>query len=343
MENLLKAAVDIGGTKITVSLSKRSGILVKVYQPIKVEGDNTAVPKQVDSLVEFACDKIRTKKDQIDAMGISTCSPFEKRRDYLVIVSPNLCGGLAKERGILPNDWTEIPLEEELSKTFRNLRIGNDCVTAVVAERLFGAGRGEDNLVYVTWSTGIGTGAYVTGIDAETGKNKVILLSGKNRNAPHGGHIYIAENGPLCGCGNYGDLESLTSGPAISREYGAETKEVFSAYSQGDHKSIEVVERAARNFARGLASINILLDTKVIVIGGSVFMNNQEILLPLIKEEFYRSFPTLSKGVEIKPSELDKYLGDIAALSLIMPDDWVEEWQRKKPWKYAPEPFILED
>lgn len=343
METSYKAAIDIGGTKVTTSLSNRSGILVKVYQPIKVEGDNTAIPKQVDYLVEYACDKIKIKKDAIDAMGISTCSPFEKRGDYLVIVSPNLCGGLAKQRGILPNDWTEIPLEEGLSKIYRNLKIGNDCVTAVVAERLFGAGRGEDNLVYATWSTGIGTGAYVTGFDAETGQNKVILLSGKNRNAPHGGHIYIAEDGPLCGCGNYGHLESLTSGLAISRDYGAPTKDVFQAYSHGDQKAKKVIERAARNFARGLASINILLDTKVIVIGGSVFMNNQEILLPLVKDEFYRSFPTLSKEVEIRPSELEQYLGDIAALSLVMPHDWIEEWQQKKPWKSAPEPIMLKD
>lgn len=344
MEKSYKAAVDIGGTKVTASLSDKGGILVKVYQPTKLTGDNKTIPRQIDSLVESACQKIKIKKDRIDAMGVSTCSPFEKRRGYLVVVAPNLCGGLARQRGVLPNDWTEIPLEKELSKTYQGLRIGNDCVTAVVAERLFGAGRGAKNLIYVTWSTGIGTGAYATGIDQETGQEREFLLSGKNRNAPHGGHIYIAEHGPQCGCGNYGDLESLTSGPAISREYGNVTREVFQACRRGDDlKAKKVIERAARNFARGMASVNSVLDTEVIVIGGSVFMNNLEILLPLIKEEFYRSFPTLSRGVEIRPSELESYLGDIAALSLVMPGDWVEEWQHKKPWTYAPEPIVVED
>jgi len=136
----------------------------------------------------------------------------------------------------------------------------------------------------------------------------------------------------------------LTSGPAISREYGNAASEAFQAYRCGDDpKAKKVIDRAAKNFARGLASVNSVLDTEVIVIGGSVFMNNLEILLPLIKEEFYRSFPTLSRDVEIRPSELESYLGDIAALSLVMPKDWVEEWQRKKPWTYAPEPILLED
>lgn len=343
MEKSYKAAVDLGGTKIRVSLSDKGGILVKVCQLTKLTGDNKTIPRQVDSLVEYACRRTKIRKDRIDAIGVSTCTPFEKRGDYLVIVSPNLCGGLARQRGVLPNDWTEVPLEEEMSKTYQGLKIGNDCVTAVVAERLFGAGRGKKNLVYVTWSTGIGTGAYATGVDSETGQERVFLLSGKNRNAPHGGHIYIAEHGPQCGCGNYGDLESLTSGPAISREYGNAASEAFQAYRRGgDPKAKKVIERAAKNFARGLASVNCVLDTEVIVIGGSVFMNNLEILLPLIKEEFYRSFPTLSRDVEIRPSELESYLGDIAALSLVMPGDWVEEWQNKKPWTYAPEPIILE-
>ncbi|MCK4429605.1 MAG: ROK family protein, partial [Candidatus Aenigmarchaeota archaeon] len=140
------------------------------------------------------------------------------------------------------------------------------------------------------------------------------------------------------------DLEALTSGRAIARDYGngATTKEVFSAYNKGDSKAINVIEKAAKNFARGLASINAILDTKVFVIGGSVFMNNKDILLPLIEKEFYKSFPVFSKGVEIKSSALDKYLGDIAALSLVMPDDWVKDWHDKKPWEQAPKPIILD-
>jgi glucokinase len=328
------AAVDIGGTKITVSIAKRSGITVKLYQHARKIGDNRTIPLQVDAMTANACERIGISRDDISAMGVSTCSPFEKGREGLMLVAPNLAGGLARDRSNRPeNDWTEIPLEPELSRFYKDLKIGNDCVTAVAAERLFGAGRGEDDLVYVTWSTGIGAGAYVDGR----------LIMGKNGNAPHLGHIFIAEDGPRCGCGNRGDLESLVSGTAIARDYGggAGAKEVFAAYRRGEPRAKEIIERAARNFARGLASINAILDTKVFVLGGSV-MKDSDILLPLVKDEFFASFPALSRGVDIRLSALDDYLGDIAALSLVMPDEWVHEWQGSQPWKNAPPAINLD-
>ena len=100
-----KAGVDIGGTKITASLSDKNGILVKVYQPTKLEGDYTTLPKQVDFLIGYICDKIGIKKEEIDSVGISTASPFERRGDYRVVISPNLCGGLHQCYGIFQLDF----------------------------------------------------------------------------------------------------------------------------------------------------------------------------------------------------------------------------------------------
>ena len=353
MDGPYLAAVDIGGTKITVSIANISGILVKVYRPVQLEGDNLAVPGQVDSLVGHAYEQIGIGKDEISALGISTCGPFGIRDGELVLVAPNLCGGLAKERGIIPNDWTEIPLQRELSRIYKKIHIENDGISAVTAERMFGAGRGEDNVVYITWSTGIGSGAYVDGRP----------IKGKNGNAPHIGHIYLVDDGPRCGCGNFGDMEALASGVAIARDYGSRVtagdmttadvmaegvaaggvtaEDVFNLFRKGDPKAESVITNAARYFARGLVSINAILDTRVFIIGGSVFMNNRHILLPMVKEEFCKSFPALSKDVEFRPCALDSYLGDLAALCLVMPDDWVRQWQEKRPWEYAPLPIVL--
>ncbi|MBE0524924.1 MAG: ROK family protein [Methanosarcinales archaeon] len=332
MEPPFLAAVDLGGTKITASLANREKILAKVYQPAQLEGDNKTIPQQVDLLISYLCDLKGISKDDINAVGIGSCGPFKKKEGHITLVAPNLCGGLTMEREVIPNDWTEIPLETVLSQVFHKLVIDNDAIVAAMAERLFGAGKGEDDLVYVTWSTGIGSGAYVNGR----------LIKGKNGNAPHLGHIYLVEDGPLCGCGNFGDMEALVSGVAIARDYGGTTEEVFLAYRRGDTRAKEIIEGAAKYFARGLASINAILDTKVFVIGGSVFMNNIDILTPLIENEFYKSFPALSDGVKIRRSALDTYLGDMAALSLVMPDDWIKVWQDEKPWEHAPEKIILE-
>jgi glucokinase len=338
MDQPYLAAVDIGGTKITVSIANISGILVKVYQPVQLKGDNLAVPGQVDSLVGFACGQAGIGKDEIYALGVSTCGPFRILDGELVLVAPNLCGGLAKERGIIPNDWTEIPLQRELSRIYNNIHIENDGISAVIAERMFGAGRGEDNVVYITWSTGIGSGAYVDGR----------LIKGKNGNAPHIGHVYLVDDGPRCGCGNLGDMEALASGVAIARDYGSRltaegvtSEDVFNMFYKGDPQAESVITNAARYFARGLVTINAILDTRMFIIGGSVFMNNRHILLPLVQEEFCKSFPALSKDVEFKPSALDSYLGDLAGFCLVMPDDWVRKWQENRPWEFALGPIVL--
>ncbi|HUV08237.1 MAG TPA: ROK family protein [Spirochaetia bacterium] len=333
MEPVL-AAVDIGGTKVTASVARREGILAKVYQPTVRTGDIRALPRQVDYLLGYACERVKVDKTSIKALGISTCSPFKKKNGYLSLLCPNICGGLAKERGILPNDWIEVPLEEELRKHFRKVKIGNDCVTAVAAERIFGAGQGEKNMIYVTWSTGIGAGAYVGGK----------LLLGKNSNAMHLGHTFISwvdEGQPQCGCGDYGHLEAFAAGPALEREYGEPPVEAFRKYREGEPRAMAVIGKAVRIFARGLANATSLLDPALIVIGGSV-ARDWDVLEPLIKHEYYSCFPPLTEGVRIVRSALDRFLGDIAALSLVMPKKWIELWKVERPWENPPDTVNLD-
>ncbi len=328
------ASIDIGATKITASLCNREGIIIRIYQRTRLTGDERTIPEQVREMVDACFVEAKLGKDRLIAVGISTAGPFQRIDGKRHLVSPNICGGLAPERGLLPNDWRSVPLEKELSRHFKNLTIENDAVAGAVAERTFGAGEGCDNLLYATWSTGVGTGAIVDGR----------IIRGKNGNAPHGGHVYLGDEGPVCGCGNICDLESIASGTAIARAFSekATTADVFKAYHEGDGKAIELIDDAARYFAKGLASINCILDTEKIVIGGSVFLNNIDILLPKVKKGFYRSFPVLSKDVIIVPSKLGAYLGDVAALTLVIPDDWIEEWKRDEPWMRAPDTIQLD-
>ncbi|MCK4359872.1 MAG: ROK family protein [Candidatus Cloacimonetes bacterium] len=327
------AAVDIGGTKITVSISNIDGIIVKIYQKVKLEGaDNKTIPKQVENLINFACNKGKIDIGDIISIGVSTASPFEIRGRYHVVVSPNLCNVPDK------NTWEYIPLEEELSEAFptQKIKIGNDCVTALIAEKLFGAAQNEDNCVYVTWSTGIGLGLCVDGN----------TLHGKNGNAGHAGHQLLEENSHSeCGCGNFGDMEGLVSGTAIQRDFNDSPEKAFDEFQKEDGfaKAKTVIENAIRRFSRGLYNVATTLDTKLFVIGGSVFLNNQKVLLPLIENEFKKYFPAMTKNVYFKSSELHNYLGDIAALSLVMPEQWIKIWNKNTPWQNAPSMIKLNE
>ncbi len=91
-------AVDIGGTKTTVSISNKKGVLAKVYQPTKKQGDNKTVPRQVDSLIKYVCNQIKISKKQISSVGISTAGAFTKKGKHNVVVSNNICGGLQNQK-----------------------------------------------------------------------------------------------------------------------------------------------------------------------------------------------------------------------------------------------------
>ncbi len=329
----LLAGIDIGGTKVTASIAGRDGILAKVYQQTRKSGEPEAVPGQVVDLVGQACRLAGLDPRRVRALGVSTCSPFERRDGRLEVVAPNLCGGLSRGETDLPNRWTSIPLERELARRYRRLAIGNDCLTAAVAERLFGIAQGEDDFIYVTWSTGIGAGAYVNGR----------LLAGKNSNAMHLGHIFLGLGEgpePVCGCGTAGHLEAYASGAALARETGVPAAETFRRLREGGAEAAAVVRRAARLFARGLASAAVLLDPSLIVLGGGI-AGNWDLLRPLVEEQFYASLPPLTAGVRLRPTALGPHLGDLASLSLVLPPEWVLRWQEEEPWLRAPQPVVL--
>jgi glucokinase len=131
------------------------------------------------------------------------------------LAAPNICGGMAGRARGLPNDWHTALLEAPLRQTFAKVRVENDGISALEAERRWGAlqvnGRALDNCAYVTWSTGIGMGLCVDGR----------VLRGKNGNAGHAGHLFVSDNNDaLCGCGNVGDVEGLAAGNAIPRRFG---------------------------------------------------------------------------------------------------------------------------
>jgi glucokinase len=333
----LLAAVDIGGTKVTASVCGPDGILAKVRAPTALRGDNKTLPEQVNQMIHTAARRAGATADAVAAVGVSTASPFERRGESRVVVAPNLCGGLGWSRKQIPNDWTFIPLESELARRYPRVEVGNDAITAAVAERLFGAGRGEDDLLYVTWSTGIGAGAFVDGH----------LVTGKNDNAVHLGHTLMRlddERSLEEGWQEADNLESFVSGPAIARQYGAgqDTLEVFKRCREGDPKAARIIEQAARAFARALVNATTLFDTKLIIVGGSV-ANDWDILEPLVLAEYRAGNPFFVGNVEFRRSALERYLGDLAGLSTVMPEAWQERWQEQRPWERAPEAAEMDD
>jgi glucokinase len=308
------ACVDIGGTKVAVNVADTEGVRGKVSEPTAKEGNNDALAVQIIRMIGESCALAGIAVTDISAVGVATCGPFVINQGMVELAGPNICGGLAGKARGLPNDWTTALLEAPLKAAFPNVRVENDGVGALEAERRWGALQGLDHCAYVTWSTGIGMGLCVDGH----------ILRGKNGNAGHAGHTFVVSNDDaLCGCGLVGDVEGLVAGNAIPRRFGAQgfadSATLFVAARAGDARAVAIVDDLCTVMGRTLFNMVATLDLQRISVGGSVFWHNRDYLLPKLQNYLKGKLPALTNNVEIVPAGLGEKVGDYAALALVVP------------------------
>jgi glucokinase len=159
--------------------------------------------------------------------------------------------------------WREQPLRDRLIE-----RLGvpvvvlQDVRAAARAEGLLGAGRDCQSWLLITLGTGIG-GAVVT--DGRP-------FPGAHGTAGEIGHIVVAPDGPRCGCGAQGCVESVASAGALARRYGGgvTAQEVFELARDGDPRAAELLDDAIKGLAAALRTAVLLVDPERIVIGGGL-------------------------------------------------------------------------
>ena len=305
------AALDIGGSKLAITLANASGPLIRLVQATCKSGTPDAIARQSLELLAVACQRLSIDFADVDHIGVSSCGPFDYHDSLLGLTPPNLCGGLAHDKN-LPNDWTFIPLESVLREHFTTIHIDNDCVAALRGELSFGAAQNESNAIYVTWSTGIGVGLCVDGH----------VLRGKNGNAGHAGHLFVTDNDDaLCGCGNVGDVEGLIAGNAMARRFGPQgypdAASLFVAAYAGDTKVATIIDELCRVMGRALYNLIVTLDLQRISLGGSVFWHHRDFLLPKLRAQMTGKLPALTLGCELVPAGLGAQVGDFGALALV--------------------------
>jgi len=279
--------VDIGATNLRVALADSSGnIIVKVTDRTVKKGKGIDLTNQVIRLIKTVLNRASVNVGDVKGIGIGTIGPLDLKKG--VITKPaNL-------------QLSEVPLREPLEDKFKvPVYILNDCVAAVVGEKVFGAGKHLENLVYITISTGIGSGVFVNGT----------LLLGKDGNAHEVGHMVVDIEGKIvCGCGKRGHWEAYASGTGIPKyakylletKFGKEAekssiyakamagiltaKDVYDAAKQGDEIALKIVEEVGRINAIGIANVINIYDPSLITLGGSVVLKNVNLVLdPILR------------------------------------------------------------
>lgn len=310
------ACVDVGGTKVSVSIADERGLRGQCVEATAKSGPNSALADQLMRMIGQSASAAGVPMSSIDQVAVSSCGPFVLNGGLVELAAPNICGGLAgPERG-LPNNWTSALLEAPLRQNFAMVRIENDGISALEAERRWGAlqvdGKALDHCAFVTWSTGIGVGLCVDGR----------VLRGKNGNAGHAGHMFVVSNGDaLCGCGNLGDVEALVAGNAVPRRFGAmgfaDAATLFSSAKSGDAAALRVADQLCEVMGRMVYNLIATLDLQRISLGGSVYWHHREFLLPRLREFVNGRLPALTSGCEIVSAGLGDRVGDYGALALV--------------------------
>lgn len=206
------------------------------------------------------------------------------------------------------NGFTKVELSAGIAQALgiESVFLDRDTVMAAIGEAVAGAAKGVRDFVYVTISTGIG-GALVSG-----GR----MLRGVTNTAGEIGHWPVALEGPRCGCGSYGCVESLAAGRFLAEAYGVDdAARVYAGEASGDPKAVAIVKRAEAALGNLAISLVNGLNPAVIVVGGSVAEHEPtHTLEPMRQAIATRAFHVAAQAVRVVPAALGRDVGMLGAV-----------------------------
>jgi glucokinase len=310
--------IDIGGTKCAVIAgTEEMEILEKINFPTDThKGSGHAINLLLNGAGSIT-DKLGLQG--LQSIGISCGGPLDSKKG-LVQSPPNLPG------------WDNIPIVQLFNEKFHvPVFLQNDANACALAEWKFGAGKGVENMIFLTFGTGMGAGIVADGR----------LYSGTNDLAGEVGHIRLADDGPE-GYGKKGSFEGFCSGGGIARiaqKLAAEklangevlsfcsniseidkitTKDIAEAAANGDKTALEIFEISGKHLGKGLSILIDVLNPQRIVIG-SIYARCRQFIEPSCMKVIEQEALEPSRSVcRIVPAALGEQVGDFASLSVAM-------------------------
>ncbi len=187
----------------------------------------------------------------------------------------------------------------------------HDAKAAAFGEFHYGAGRDANDMCYIVVGTGVGA---------------AIIMDGEIRRGPHNsagevGHITIDPAGDLCACGSVGCVETFCSGPSLARHYrraldrfqvpaDARPPEpidgeiVTCAADAGDPAALAVMAAAGEALGTAIATLAMILDIELFVIGSSVVKCGDLLLAPTRDAVYRHAHQSVAQRVQVVVSPL---------------------------------------
>lgn len=263
--------LDIGGTKTTGALFSEDGKPVDNYFYVaksRTYQGEEAVYQNSKGVLDHIIGYFGLSMDEVLGIGVGGPGPLNVEKG-IIIYAPMM-------------GWYDFPVVDRLKQDFgKPVIMDNDGNLGALAEQRCGLGKGLNNVLYMTVSTGCGGGAVI---------NKEIY-HGKNDGAAEFGHICIEPEGRSCPCGGKGCLEMYASGTAMKRqmledlksgvksaafeavEYDPDRIEgryLTEAAEKGDPYALEFYQKEGYYLGCGLSVLFNVLDPELFVLGGGV-------------------------------------------------------------------------
>ncbi|PKM95132.1 MAG: glucokinase [Firmicutes bacterium HGW-Firmicutes-1] len=308
--------VDLGGTNIAAAIVSKDGkIIKKASVPTLNERNDEAIVKDMALLCLKIVEEANISKDEIHSIGIGSPGIVDSLKGEIVYAN-NL-------------NFKNSPIAKIFQKYFdKPVYLENDANAAAYGEYISGAGSVYKDLVAITLGTGVGGGIILDGK----------IIAGSYNAGAELGHIVISIDGELCTCGRHGCWETYSSATGLIREAKKAAKNnpqsllnklvgndlvtmnakiPFDAAQAGDIVAQEVIDQYIKYLAVGLVNVINMIQPEIIVLGGGVSAQRDNLLKPLkerIVSEIYGGAEALK--TEIKVAELGNDAGIIGASML---------------------------
>jgi glucokinase len=294
-------AIDLGGTRIKAGIVEANTVVESAMMP-------TDDDKGFDHVLQhlIAVGERLARDREIRAVGLSVPGIVDVERGVVMDINKKLVGMIG------------FPLAATLEQHFGcTVALENDARLHGLGELVAGAAQGVENLVCLTFGTGVGCCVVIDGR---------ILRGPRGMRGILGGHMTIESDGPICTCGSVGCFEALCRASALVHEAtrrlparpdhpfhtvdALTPEDVVSAAAAGDPLAGAALSAYLRHLAVGVVSYINLHDPDLVLLGGGV-MNAAESMLPYVQDFARERAWTIPRGrVAIRACAL----GDNAAL-----------------------------
>lgn len=259
--------VDFGYQHITAAVADLSHTILSTRRVVLDVGrDARGAVDCARQLIEEVLEEADTGWDDVVGIGAGLPSPIDSRTRKLG--APSLLPG-----------WEGLDVDEFISHAIgRDVAVENDANLGALAEHVWGAGRGYDNMAYLKLSEGVGAGLVLDG---------KLFHGGRAGTAGEIGHTTVDEYGAVCRCGNRGCLETLVAARAVVSLLepvcgaGLTIADIVERAERGDAACRRVLADTGRQTGVALANLCNLLNPERVIIGGELAVAGELLLQPM--------------------------------------------------------------